>query len=142
MRSRLALPLASLLLVPLAAHGDGTQPAPAEAKRKLVGAWESRRKPDGYRQLKYIAPTHFIWVIYDVEKKDPVGTAGGTWTLRGDTYVEAFDFASEGWVHLRGKTIGLTSKVDGDRWTVQGTLDTGFKIDETWDRQKAAPATP
>lgn len=136
MRNLLALALALLPFTPLNAHGDDSAQGPQDAKRKLLGTWESRREKDGYRQLKFITPTHFLWVIYDVEKKDPVGTAGGTWTLRGDTYEETFDYASEGWAHLRGKTIGLTSKVEGDKWTVEGTLDTGFKIEETWDRQK------
>lgn len=136
MRYSLALALAALCLVPVGSGGDDSSKAPPDASRKLIGTWEARRPLDGSRQLKYITPTHFVWVIYDVERKTPVGTAGGTWTLDGDAYKETIEFASDGWEHLRGKTIALTSKVDGDRWSVSGTLDTGFKIDETWDRKK------
>ncbi len=136
MRRFLAFAIAaSALLAPVLAD-DSAKTAP-DAKAKLVGTWESTPRQDGTRQLKYITPTHFVWVIYDVEKKTPLGSAGGTWTLKGDTYKETVDFAADGWEHLRGKTVELTSKVDGDKWTVQGTLDTGFKIDETWERQKS-----
>lgn len=139
MRTRVAQVFTILAIISVSVYGDVSPQTIPDTKQRLIGTWESQREADGFRQLKYITATHFIWVIYDVERRNPVGTAGGTWVLRDDTYEEQIEYASEGWAHLRGKTIGLKPSVKGDTWTVTGTLDTGFKIDETWKRQKAKP---
>jgi len=51
-------------------------------------------------------------------------------------YIERCEFASAGAEHLRGKENSFTSKIDGDNWSSSGILDTGFKVEETWERQK------
>ena len=92
--------------------------------------------PQGVVHLKHITPTHWTWVIYQKERKTPVAVAGGTWTLEGDTYKERCDFAGTGFEHLRGTETPYASKVDGDRWSIKGTVSNGAKVDETWTRQK------
>lgn len=137
MKSTVVLALAVLFVLPAGSRGDDSSKTSPEARRKLVGTWENPKSAQGgFRQLKYVTPTHFVWVIYDAEKRTPVGTAGGTWSLQGETYKEKMDFASDGWEHLRGKETEYNIKLDGDKWSIKGTLDTGFKIDETWERRK------
>ncbi len=126
------------LLCVLALMTTGLEPEDKRAeKEKLVGTWESPNVPKNLRHYKHLTPTHFTWVIYDRAKMVPLAAAGGTWTIKGGDYREQCEFATEGHEHLRGREIPLIVRVEGDKWFLKSTPDTGFQVDELWVRQKS-----
>jgi hypothetical protein len=62
-------------------------PSPEQAKRALLGTWESTLPPGtakSIRCVKHITPTHWTWVAYDRDTKVAFSACGGTWALIGD----------------------------------------------------------
>ena len=64
---------------------------------KLIGTWklasaryggEESDVTKGGTTLKHITPGNFMWVTYDSESNLVTRTAGGTYTLEGEKYVE------------------------------------------------------
>ena len=110
---------------------------------QLEGTWEhvfpnpgsTQRPPEGTRHIKLIAGQHFVWVLYDTAKGNPQYTAGGTYTLTGNSYTEHIDFMN---VQSADKFVGkdqpFTIKLEGDTLTLSGTLPNGEKISEIWKR--------
>jgi len=117
----------------------GKEPEDNRAEEgKLVGTWEYANGdlPGNLRHIKHLTPTHFTWVTYDREEMAPVAAAGGTWSIRGGDYREQIEFATEGHKHLRGRDIPIAVRVEGDKWFLKSTPDTGFHVDDVWVRQK------
>lgn len=131
---------AVVLVLLAAARGGEEKPDTEKVKGAIVGTWEmaTPELPEGFRDLKHITPTHFIWVIYRKNEMDPVASAGGTWSVVGDQYTERCDFATPGHEHLRGKEMTFTVKIEGDKLVQKGVLDTGAKVDEIWKRAARA----
>jgi hypothetical protein len=107
----------------------------------VVGTWElvshdynGQQAAPGQRQVKILAPGHFMWVIYDKDKMKTVGAGTGTWALSGDTYTEHIDFIDiEGGQGLNGTDQKFTVKVSGDTLTQTGNLG-GTNMKEVWKR--------
>ncbi len=92
--------------------------------------------PQEQRRLKLITPTHFSWVQYDVATGKVQSTAGGTYTLSGESYTESVEFAGEGMTDYLGKKQPFTIRVEGDKLNQSGQLSDGMKIEEVWQRVK------
>jgi hypothetical protein len=136
---------AVLCLVPVAVLAEDAKDK-AETRGKLEGTWrlvgfmedgKLTEAPKGHTQLKLVTATHFTWATYDNDNGEIQASAGGTYTLKGDSYKEMVryvhgDFLKE----LVGKEQPFTYKLEGNRWYHTGTLTTGFKIDEVWERVK------
>jgi hypothetical protein len=114
----------------------------------LVGTWEmvstkygdateSSPVPDDLKSMKFITPTHFIWVHFDPKTKKISNSMGGTYSLSGSTYIEKPEFAFEGMGEFVGKEQKFTAKLDGDKWIHSGELSNGVKLEEIWRRVKA-----
>ncbi len=108
----------------------------------LVGTWKMTSQtgtyPDGkpfrpdltkITQYKIITPTHFMFVNYNADSLKGDGD-GGTYTLKGDKYVEALDWAK----------TDFTVKVTGDKFHQDGfvILPDGTKgeLHEVYERVK------
>jgi hypothetical protein len=107
-------------------------------KSQLDGNWElvsGQPLPKGTRDIKMISGGHFIFVAYDTEKGKPLYTGGGTYMLKGSSYTEHMDFASDQIsAGLIDKDQPFTVKMDGDTFTQTGTLSNGKGLSETWRR--------
>ena len=107
-------------------------------KSPLDGAWElvpGQQLPKSARDVKIISGGHFIFVAYDAETGKPLYTGGGTYILKGSSYIEHIDFASDEIpAGLVGKDQPFTVKVDGDTFTQTGTLSNGKSLSEVWKR--------
>jgi hypothetical protein len=107
-------------------------------KSQLDGTWElvsGQPLPKGARNIKIISGGHFIFVAYDTEKGKPLYTGGGTYILKGSSYTEHMDFASDQIsAGLIGKDQPFTVKVDGNTFIQAGTLSNGKGLSETWKR--------
>jgi RNA polymerase sigma factor (sigma-70 family) len=114
-------------------------PSPDQVRRALLGTWESTLpadSPKSIRCVKHITPTHWTWVTYDRDNKVAHTACGGTWTLKGDTYEETNEFATEDMKHVRGKTFAFHYKLDGDKWFLKGGPDLEIAVDDVWVRVK------
>ena len=107
-------------------------------KSHLDGTWElvsGQQLPKSARDVKIISGGHFIFVAYDAETGKPLYTGGGTYILKGSSYIEHIDFASDEIpAGLVGKDQPFTVKVDGDTFTQTGTLSNGKSLSEVWKR--------
>jgi len=126
-------------LVCCVARFASAQAAPAADKRSAIeGTWE-RPTIDGApgaRQIKIINATHVVWAIIDAQKNTVVLTGGGTYTLKGNTYIEVLEFTSadSGLPDLIGKEQKFKVTVGKDSFKQVGKLTSGQEIDETWKR--------
>jgi hypothetical protein len=118
--------------------------APQPNPGKLVGTWKLvSGKYNGQAgdlgkevEIKHVTDAHFTWLRYDSETKKVSQAAGGTYTVKGDTYAETPTYGiGEDFEHIRDKTHTFTWKVEGNRWYSNGELTgIGVKIEEVWER--------
>ncbi len=123
---------------------------PKAGNNKLVGTWKLiSGKYDGQDSdlatrmlcIKHVTPTHWMWAYIDPATKQVMMTAGGTYTIKDDTYVEVPLYAmGQGLEGLLEKPQKFTFKVEGDKWQHSGELSTGRKLEEVWEKQPGAAA--
>lgn len=123
------------------------QPEPQTSSAAHLGTWQLASfkygtdqpgftdYPQDRRRLKLITATHFTWVDFGTATKRITGTAGGTYTLNGNTYTESIDFGL-GMDTYFGQKHTFTIRVEGDTFFLSGTLADGLKIEEVWQRVK------
>ena len=137
--------VSTLLAIMQFAYRAEAQTGLEKGRGKLEGTWECvsyksgeetrfSEFPKNEKHIKLITPTHFTWVTYDVDKKKALSTAGGTYSLEGDSYKEQIEFAGEGVEELAGKEQSFKIKVEGNKWSLSGVLSSGVKIEEVWKR--------
>ena len=127
-----AIALTAAFLAWSQTHGNQTTNSPLEGTWEMVAG---QQFPKGTRDIKIIAGGHFIWVAYHTDKRKPLYTGGGTYTLDGNSYTEHVDFMSEEIsAGIVGKDQPFTVKLDGDTLTQTGALSTGQSLSETWKR--------
>ena len=54
----------------------------------------TQRKPGPRKTMKILSGARFIWIAYNVETKEFMGTGGGTYTTVDRVYTENIDFFS------------------------------------------------
>jgi hypothetical protein len=87
--------------------------------------------------LKHITPGHFEWVRYDAKTHKVTGTAGGRYTLSGNTYKETIEYGlGDDYDVIKDQEHSFTVRVEGDRLHQTGKLASGLSIDEIWERLK------
>jgi hypothetical protein len=91
--------------------------------------------PKTEHRIKLITETHYTWVEYDDATKKVTGSAGGTYSLDGNTYTESKDFGLNMDPYL-GKKHVYSIRVEGDKFFLSGSLSDGLKIEEVWRRVK------
>jgi len=105
---------------------------------KIEGQWElvsGEDMPPGWKEIKLISSGHFIWVMYDAQKKKTAFTGGGTYKIDGDQCTEHLEFMTvPGGDALIDKDQHLTLKLEGSNLIVTGALSSGEKLNETWKR--------
>jgi hypothetical protein len=146
MKSRQTVLFILLLLSALVPYSMGQQKTEGTADKHL-GTWrlvstkygdakEFAKYPESSNRLKLITGTHFIWVEVNASTKQVMASAGGHYTLSGNTYSESIDFAGEGMQTYLGKTQKFTITIDGDKLFQSGDLSDGLHIEENWERVK------
>lgn len=106
-----------------------SKPAPITGTWKLISGTTIKDKDttttdytQGQEMIKIINETHFSFLRHDLQKgKDSsavFAAGGGTYTLKGDQYIEHLDyFSSREW---EGNSFEFTYKIDGDTLTTTG----------------------
>ncbi len=136
-----------VVLMVFATAGRSDEPK-AEKKNdnKLLGTWRLVSAKYGGRistlpqqgtTVKHVTATQFMWATYDNDGK-LTRAAGGTYTLKGDTYAESpvYGFSSD-FSAVGGKTHTFKWKVEGNKWHHSGALSNGLTIEEVWERDEA-----
>jgi hypothetical protein len=129
------------------AIGLRAQQGAEKSSVSLLGTWQlasykyGTNQPDftdfpkGRCRVKLITETHYTWIEYDTATKIVKGSAGGVYSLSGNTYTESKDFGLGMDTYL-GQKHAYTIRVDGDKLYLSGSLSDGLKIEENWRRLK------
>ena len=113
----------------------------------LVGTWEIvsvkygnattfSDPPADRKSVKFVTPTHFIWIWVNPKTGQVSNSMGGRYKHEGDSYVETVEFAMPRMEVYVGKDQKFTAKLEGDKWIHSGVLSEGQKIEEIWKRVK------
>lgn len=89
--------------------------------------------PSDYHQVKLITPTHFIWMLSDKDG-NIVSGAGGTYTMRKDTYTELITMVLPGMKPFYQKKATYKVEIKGKRMTIKGMLDDKINNEEIWEK--------
>jgi hypothetical protein len=122
---------------------DERKGAGAKAENKLIGTWKlisakwggkEIKFPEGATRIKHMTSAQFMWAHYDKDGKVGGGW-GGTYTLKGDEYIEVPEYGVGGVPDLyKGKPQEFKWKVEGNKWYHTGKLNSGLTIEEVWER--------
>lgn len=122
------------------------QSGPSQLGRDLIGTWilvgrpgEAGEAPAAGGRLKSITDTGWSITQADPETGVTIFHHGGSYTLRGNEYVEAVEYANENTRDLIGRTPKFTVKVEGDTFTQIGV---GNPWKEVWKRVKSDSIKP
>lgn len=127
--------------------GSGATFKPKKSSDSILGTWQLASYKYGTTQsgftdvskslphLKLITDTHFTWTTFDTYSHKVISSAGGTYTLEGNTYIESIDFGF-GMDSYLGQKQTFTVKVEGNMFFMSGSLSDGYKIEEIWQRVK------
>ena len=117
------------------------------AANPLLGTWELVKSRDAnasdyadvtkqHRQLALYTPTYFTVVGYDTATKKSDRALGGRYTVSGEDYAEIIEFPTIRGKAVTGNTNLFKVRLEGDRFTKVGTLSTGQKLNEVWQKVK------
>jgi hypothetical protein len=140
------LALATLHLQPALSSAGEPATSPLTATWELLSSKcgddsaEAMEAPKDRRKVKLINGTHFVWAEYERATGKLLGLAGGTAQLKGSTYTEKIEFASDGMEALVGKVFSFEIKIENGRLLQQGMLGENMKLSEVWG--PAAGAAP
>lgn len=109
-------------------------PVPAPKASPLIGTWEFIAP--NFRSVKFITPTHFIWVWFDPKTKEISNSMGGRYKHEGDSYIEIIEFGTPENKDYFGKEFKFTVKLEADKWIHTGVNPGGEKLEEIWRRVK------
>jgi len=104
---------------------------------ELDGTWElisGQPLPEGTRDIKMLSGGHFMFAAFDTQTGKPLYTAGGTYTVDGNSYVEHMTFASDKLAGLVGEDQKFKVELDGETFSQVGTLSNGKPLMEKWRR--------
>lgn len=111
----------------------------SELAKDLIGAWVHVGRPGNAGEIpteggRFKFRTGKHWTLV---RADPTGLVveqfGGTYTLKGNEYVETQQYADSHWIQDNGKSFRFTVKVDRDTMTQVGI---GNPYTEVWTRAK------
>ena len=117
-----------------------------QTKPNIVGTWKlvsykygempSQLVPDSLQKVKIITRNSFTWVEYQTKSKNITSSGGGTYVLKGRSYIENLVFGL-GMGDFLGKNQTFTVKVKNGKMIQSGRLSNDYKIEEVWRRVKS-----
>lgn len=122
----------------------GVAPGQADLRSRLVGTWRlmamkvnghANTLPQSAVTYKHVTPQGFMWLSYEKGTGKVFRAAGGTYTLRGNTYTEHIEYGlGDDYQVIRNSSSTFTVEVTGTRWHHTGRLANGTTLDEVWER--------
>ena len=89
---------------------------------------------DSIQRLKYITKSHFVWIQYLKNTRVIRNSAGGTYTFKGNDYIENHEFVGFGSMDFLNKIYAFKVYIIDNKMYLSGLLSTGIYIDEIWQR--------
>ena len=136
----LALIASTAFLALQAADKSASATAPSPLAKDLVGAWILVGKPGEVGQapatggrLKFFTGRHWIVTQADPDTGVTLFHHGGTYTLKGNEYLETVEYANESTKDLIKQIFKFSIKIEGDTLTQTGI---GNPWTEVWKRAK------
>jgi hypothetical protein len=136
----LGFALSTATLVLLAADKAATAAAPSQLAKELVGTWilvgepgKVEEVPAAGGRLKFFTGRHWTITQADPATGVTIFHHGGTYTLKGDEYLETVEYANESTTNIIKQTFKFTLKIEGDTLTQTGI---GNPWNEVWKRAK------
>ena len=116
-------------------------------KNQQTGEWVEADPNFIYE--KYISPTHFCWVNYDIRRDSLLGTGGGSYVFdqNASTYTEDIKFFLPAGSQLLGQAIPFDVRFEDGKWyhtgfakvfefdpeTGENVVTDSAKIEEIWE---------
>ncbi len=123
-----------------AEQNTSTTAAPSQLAKDLIGTWilvgtpgKVGEAPTAGGALKFVTASHWVDTQADPKIGVVTGHHGGTYTLKGDEYIESVEYANPGTMDLIGHAFKFTLKLEGDTLTLIGI---GNPWTEVWKRVK------
>lgn len=106
--------------------------APSQLAQEMIGTWvhvgtpdRVREAPVAGRRLKFRTGSHWNLTYANPDTGLVEDHFGGTYTLKGNEYVETQEYGDQRWMKDNGKSFKFTVKVEGD-------FMTQFGVDNPW----------
>jgi beta-lactamase regulating signal transducer with metallopeptidase domain len=122
------------------------QPVGSQLGKDLIGTWvcvgtpgQVGEAPAAGGRLKVVTENQWSLTQTDAKSGATNFHHGGTWTLNGDEYAEAVEYANANTADLVKRTFKFTVKVEGDTLTMIGI---GNPWKEVWKRVKSEAIKP
>lgn len=113
---------------------------PSPFSRDIIDTWvlvgtpdDIREPPDAGGQFKFITDRHWAVTQASPDTGEVVYHHGGTYTLKGDEYIENVEYANENTAHLINTSNKFKITVEGDTLTQIGI---GNPWTQVWKRAK------
>jgi hypothetical protein len=136
----LALTLPAAWLVLHAADKATPAAAPLQLAKALIGTWilagepgKVGEVPEAGGRLKFFTGRHWAITQADPQTGVTLFHHGGTYTLKGNEYLETVEYANENTTNLIKQTFKFTLQIEGDTLTQTGV---GNAWNEVWKRAK------
>ena len=136
----LVLALPTALLVLHAADKTTATAPPSQLAQELIGTWilvgepgKVDEVPAAGGRLKFFTGRHWTITQADPATGVTIFHHGGTYTLKGDEYLETVEYANESTTNILKQTFKFTLKIEGDTLTQTGI---GNPWNEVWKRAK------
>ncbi|MBL7967171.1 MAG: hypothetical protein JNK09_09210 [Prolixibacteraceae bacterium] len=115
------------------------------SRESLQGTWRlvsfswgkdttMRSAKGNVERIKLITDNKFCWIHYGVDNHIVDSSAGGSYSLIGDSYIENLEFGGMGMQGYLGKSQKFTVKIEDNKLYLTGALSDGLKIKEVWER--------
>ncbi len=148
MKKLIVFLVAALLTLSAVVFVAFRNPVPEKgSENSIVGTWQLESYKYGstansftsitpYRpHIKLIAENRFLWATYDASTKRILESAGGSYELKGESYIESIDFGFGMDSYLGSKSV-FKIKVEDGMFYLTGQLSDGYKIEEVWQKIK------
>jgi len=90
--------------------------------------------PGPRKTVKLLTGARFQWIAINTLTKEFFGTGGGNYRFESGKYTELIEFFSRDSSRV-GATLTFDGKVEGTKWTHQGSSSRGEPIHEIWERK-------
>jgi hypothetical protein len=151
MKKSLVIPVTAMFLVVVVigfmAFHNPDSAAVKKSRNTIIGTWQL----DSYKwgsssssftslspdrpHIKMITDSRFLWVTVDAGTKKILESAGGTYTLDGENYIESIDYGYNMDNYLGSKS-NFKIKVEDGMFYLTGVLSDGYKVEEIWQKIK------
>jgi len=145
-KTLLFVPLIAFLVLTFSQSGTGQNENPQTAvDNSIVGVWklvQSNDKPvENYQQIKIITETSFSWTRY-YNDGSIQSSAGGSYTLDGNTYTENLKTTSPEMKGFQDKKGIFTVEIKDNKLYQKGFLNGNIPVNEVWEKVNSNSIIP